>query len=124
MRRPNIQAWQRCFSPMFNLLPYLHSQFRFYPTTINNQCRHQRTYRPRVTWWRRQAWPNQQPICSSIVDDMELAIQKFAVLNLLVMGLSHIFQHRAWAELFIHWRAKGEVGVFYAAILPFIFGTL
>ena len=55
---------------------------------------------------------------------MELAIEKFAVLNLLVMGLSHIFQHRAWAELFIHWRAKGEVGAIYTAILPFLFGKL
>lgn len=54
---------------------------------------------------------------------MELAIQKLAALNMLVMGLSHIFQHRVWAEFFIHWREKGSVGVFYNAILHFAFGT-
>ena len=55
---------------------------------------------------------------------MELAIQKLAVLNLLIMGLSHIFQHRVWAEFFIHWREKGEIGAFYTAFLHFAFGTL
>ncbi len=55
---------------------------------------------------------------------MELAIQKLAALNMLVMGLSHVFQHRVWAEFFIHWREKGAVGVFYNAILHFAFGSL
>lgn len=55
---------------------------------------------------------------------MELAIQKIAAINLLVIGLSHIFQHRAWAEFFIRWREKGEVGVFYTALLHLPIGSL
>ena len=41
-----------------------------------------------------------------------------------VTGLSHIAQPRAWAELFSEWRAKGNVGVFYAGLLHFNFGAL
>ncbi len=41
-----------------------------------------------------------------------------------VIGLSHIVQPRAWVELFIHWREKGNVGVFYTALLHFTFGAL
>lgn len=55
---------------------------------------------------------------------MELAIQKLAALNFLAMGLSHIIQHRVWAEFFIGWREKGEVGVFYTAFLHLPFGAL
>ena len=55
---------------------------------------------------------------------MELAIQKIVAINLLVIGLSHIFQHRAWAEFFIRWREKGEVGVFYTAFLHLPIGSL
>ncbi|MEK7832513.1 MAG: hypothetical protein AAB401_15585 [Acidobacteriota bacterium] len=55
---------------------------------------------------------------------MELAIQKLAAINLLAIGLSHVFQHRAWAEFFIRWREKGEVGVFYTALLHLPIGSL
>ena len=40
------------------------------------------------------------------------------------IGLSHILQPRAWAELFIQWREKGVVGVFYTALLHFCLGAL
>src|SRR5690349_4837381 len=83
-----------------------------------------RTCQPRVIWSGRPAWPNRRPACSIGGDGMELAIQKLAALNMLVMGLSHVFQHRVWAEFFIHWREKGAVGVFYNAILHFAFGSL
>ena len=55
---------------------------------------------------------------------METAIERFVALSCLVIGLSHIAQPRAWAELFIHWRGKGGVGVFYAGLLHFAFGAL
>lgn len=55
---------------------------------------------------------------------MELAIQKIAAINLLVIGLSHAFQHRAWSELFLRWREKGEVGVLYTAFLHLPIGSL
>ena len=55
---------------------------------------------------------------------METAIERLVALCCLVIGLSHIVQPRAWAELFIHWREKGVVGVFYTALLHFCFGAL
>ena len=55
---------------------------------------------------------------------MEVAIEKLFALSCFVIGLSHLVQSRAWAELFIHWREKGNVGVFYTALLHFTFGAL
>ena len=57
-------------------------------------------------------------------DHVEMAIERFVALSCLVIGLSHIVQPRAWAELFIHWRGKGDVGVLYAGLLHFAFGAL
>lgn len=55
---------------------------------------------------------------------MEVAIERLVALCCFVVGLSHIVQRRAWVELFIHWREKGNVGVFYTALLHFAFGAL
>lgn len=55
---------------------------------------------------------------------MEIAIEKLFVICCVVTALSHIFQARTWARLFIHWREKGEVGVFYTGLLHFQFGAL
>ena len=55
---------------------------------------------------------------------MELVIQKMAAISFLIIGLSHVIQHRAWADFFLHWKEKGEVGVFYTAFLHFAFGAL
>jgi uncharacterized protein YjeT (DUF2065 family) len=55
---------------------------------------------------------------------MEVALERLVALCCFVVGVSHIVQPRAWAELFIHWRAKGNVGVFYTALLHFTFGAL
>ena len=55
---------------------------------------------------------------------MELAIERLVALCCIVIGLSHLVQPRAWAELFIAWREKGDVGVFYTAMLHFSFGAL
>lgn len=41
-----------------------------------------------------------------------------------MIGLSHIVQPRAWAELFMQWRDKGLPGVFYTGLLHFSFGAL
>ena len=48
---------------------------------------------------------------------MERAVQIFAVINFLAMGLSHIVQHRAWKEFFVFLHARGNVGNFLNAIL-------
>ena len=55
---------------------------------------------------------------------MEIAIERLVALCCFVVGLSHAVQPRAWAELFIEWRKKGVVGVFYAGLLHFALGAL
>lgn len=55
---------------------------------------------------------------------METAIEKFAIISFLVIGISHIAQPRAWAEFFIRVREKGTAGSFINAWIHFPFGAL
>ena len=55
---------------------------------------------------------------------MELAIQKLAIISFLIIGLSHIFQPRIWAQFFIDLRSKGEIGSFINAFIHFPLGAL
>ncbi|MBA3765880.1 MAG: hypothetical protein H0W99_02615 [Acidobacteria bacterium] len=55
---------------------------------------------------------------------MELAITKLAIICFFVTGLSHIFQPRVWAQLFMEMRSKGEAGSFLNALLHFPLGVL
>jgi uncharacterized protein YjeT (DUF2065 family) len=55
---------------------------------------------------------------------METSIQKLVAISYLVIGLSHIIQPRVWAEFFIKWREKGEVGSFLSGLLHFPMGVL
>ena len=55
---------------------------------------------------------------------MEIAIEKLVAICCLGIGLSHIFQSRAWAKLFIQWREKGDVGALYSGLLHFQMGAL
>jgi uncharacterized protein YjeT (DUF2065 family) len=55
---------------------------------------------------------------------MESAIQKLAIVNFLVIGLSHIIQPRAWAQFFIDIREKGATGSFIVAFIHFPLGAL
>jgi uncharacterized protein YjeT (DUF2065 family) len=55
---------------------------------------------------------------------MELAITKLTIICYFVIGLSHIFQPRVWAQFFIDMRSKGEVGSFLNALLHFPLGVL
>ena len=50
---------------------------------------------------------------------MEIAIQKIAIISFFVIGLSHIFQPRVWAQFFIDLRSKGEIGSFINAFIHF-----
>jgi hypothetical protein len=52
------------------------------------------------------------------------AVEILAVIQLGLMGLSHILRHRAWAEFFIHLRALGYSGVFLHGLLSLAFGAL
>lgn len=55
---------------------------------------------------------------------MERAVLIFATVQLLVIGLSHLLQPRAWAEFFILLREKGAPGVFAVAFLSLSFGSI
>jgi len=55
---------------------------------------------------------------------MERAIEILAVIQLTVIGFSHIVHHRAWAEFFIWLRAKGDPGVFANGFLSLTAGSL
>ena len=55
---------------------------------------------------------------------MERAIQLFAAVNFIVVGLSHIVQPRAWVGFFVMLRAKGAAGVFLNGMLSLLFGSI
>ena len=58
------------------------------------------------------------------ISGVEIAIERLVALCCFVVGLSHIVQPRAWVELFIEWRQRGVVGVFYTGLLHFALGAL
>ncbi len=55
---------------------------------------------------------------------MQQAIQIFAAINFLVIGLSHVVQHRAWAEFFILLHRQGRPGAFANGFLSLLTGSL
>lgn len=55
---------------------------------------------------------------------LEIAIEKFAIVSFLVIGVSHMAQPRAWAEFFIRVREKGTTGSFINAFIHFPLGAL
>lgn len=55
---------------------------------------------------------------------MEQAVQIFAIVHFTVIGLSHVFQPRAWVTFFLWLREKGEAGVFATAFLSLGFGSI
>lgn len=55
---------------------------------------------------------------------MERAVQIFAVIHLLTMGLSHIVAPRAWAEFFVDLRERGDRGVFVVGFMSLGFGSI
>ena len=55
---------------------------------------------------------------------METSIQKLVAICFLVTSLSHILQPRVWAEFFIMFREKGEVGSFLNGLLHFPLGAV
>ena len=54
---------------------------------------------------------------------MERATEVFAAVFLLVIGLSHVAQPRAWVEFFVWLRGKGHAGVFVNGFLSLGFGS-
>lgn len=55
---------------------------------------------------------------------MTRGLEIFALIHLGLMGLSHVLQHRAWAEFFIRLRDLGYGGVFVHGFLSLGFGSM
>src|SRR3989337_1864293 len=55
---------------------------------------------------------------------MERAVQIFAVINFLVIGLSHIVRARGWCDFFLLLRSKGAAGGFVNGFLSLWFGSV
>jgi hypothetical protein len=55
---------------------------------------------------------------------VERAIEVFALIQFLIVGMSHILYRRAWADFFIWIRQRGEAGVFVHGFLSLGFGSI
>jgi hypothetical protein len=55
---------------------------------------------------------------------MTRALAILAVIQLTIVGASHIVHHRAWAEFFIQLRTLGYRGVFLHGLLCLAFGSM
>jgi len=55
---------------------------------------------------------------------MERAVQIYAIINLMVIGISHVVRPRVWVDFFVFLRERGEAGVFAVAVLNLIFGSI
>ena len=55
---------------------------------------------------------------------MERAVQIYAIINLTVIGISHVVRPRVWIDFFVILRERGEAGVFAVALLNLIFGSI
>ena len=55
---------------------------------------------------------------------LERAAEIFAVINFVVIGLSHLLQPRAWVELFVGVRSLGSTGVFLNGMLSLLVGSI
>jgi hypothetical protein len=55
---------------------------------------------------------------------MTRALEIFAVIQLTIVGLSHVLRHRAWAEFFIQLGALRYRGVFLHGFLSLAFGAM
>ena len=55
---------------------------------------------------------------------MERAVEIYAIINLTVIGISHVVRPRVWVDFFVVLRERGEAGVFAVAFLNLIFGSI
>jgi len=59
-----------------------------------------------------------------MAEDMERAVEVYALVNFLVIGLSHLLRPRAWVAFFVLLRERGEAGVFASAFISLAFGSI
>jgi hypothetical protein len=55
---------------------------------------------------------------------VERAIEVFACINFVIIGLSHVVQPKIWVAFFVVLREKGLAGVFLNGFLTLSFGSL
>ena len=55
---------------------------------------------------------------------MEQAVAVFAIVQLVILGISHITAPRAWVEFFIALRERGHRGVFVVGGMSLSFGAI
>src|SRR5829696_4205389 len=55
---------------------------------------------------------------------MERAVELFAAVHCVVIGLSHLTQPRVWVDFFLLLREKGHAGVFVNGFLSLGFGSI
>jgi hypothetical protein len=55
---------------------------------------------------------------------MERAVQIYAIINLTVIGISHMVRPRVWVDVFVLLRERGEAGVFAVALWNLVFGSI
>lgn len=55
---------------------------------------------------------------------MERALELFATIQFLIVGLSHVLQRHAWVEFFTWLRERGRAGVFVHGFLSLGFGSM
>lgn len=55
---------------------------------------------------------------------MQRAVEIYAIVNFVVIGISHVLRPRAWVDFFVFLRERGEAGVFAIAVLNLVFGSI
>ena len=55
---------------------------------------------------------------------VERGVEIFAALTYFALGLSHIVQPRAWAELFLLLKSQGKAGVFLDGFINLLLGAI
>ena len=58
------------------------------------------------------------------MQDVAQAVELFVVLNLIVIGVSHIIAHQAWGEFFEKLVALGRTGAFANGLLTLVPGSM
>jgi hypothetical protein len=55
---------------------------------------------------------------------VERAVETFAAIQFVILGLSHIIQRHAWVDFFVWLRERGYAGVFVHGFLSLTFGSV
>ena len=68
-------------------------------------------------------WHNKES-CPSCPFWFPRASWLYAIINLTVIGISHVLRPRVWVDFIVLLRERGEAGVFAVAVLNLVFGSI